>query len=214
MGRRIGKRRGNEMTTRQRAIFEFIQDLIQRRGYGPTIREIADAFDIASPNGVVCHLKALEKKGLIRRDGFKARAIELPQLQADRKRARLAAEPGLPFAGVVQAGFTTRAFELDERIDFDELFGSPGTFVLRVKGDSMIEAHIADGDYVICRSTGTAERGQMVVALNDDDEATLKYWYPERHRVRLQPANRNMPPIYAKNVRVRGVVIGVVRNKL
>jgi repressor LexA len=214
MGRRIGKRQPNEMTRRQRAIYEFIRELVQRRGYGPTIREIADAFDIASPNGVVCHLKALEKKGLIHRNEFKARAIELPELQAERKRARIAEEPGLPFAGVVPAGFTTRAFDLNERIDFDELFGSPGTFVLRVKGDSMIEAHIADGDYVICRSTGTAERGQMVVALNEEDEATLKYWYPERHRVRLQPANREMPPIYAKNARVRGVVVGVVRSRL
>lgn len=214
MGRRIGKRQPNEMTKRQRAIYEFIRELVQRRGYGPTIREIADAFDIASPNGVVCHLKALEKKGLIHRNEFKARAIELPELQSERKRARIAEEPGLPFAGVVPAGFTTRAFDLNERIDFDELFRSPGTFVLRVKGDSMIEAHIADGDYVICRSTGTAERGQMVVALNEEDEATLKYWYPERHRIRLQPANRDMSPIYAKNVRVRGVVVGVVRNKL
>jgi repressor LexA len=214
MGRRIGKRQGNEMTARQRAIYEFIRDLVQRRGFGPTIREIADAFDIASPNGVVCHLKALEKKGLIHRNEFKARAIELPELQSERKRARIAEEPGLPFAGVVPAGFTTRAFDLNERIDFDELFGSPGTFVLRVKGDSMIEAHIADGDYVICRSTGSAERGQMVVALNEEDEATLKYWYPERHRVRLQPANRDMPPIYVKNVRVRGVVVGVVRSKI
>jgi repressor LexA len=202
------------MTARQRAIYEFIRDLVQRRGFGPTIREIADAFDIASPNGVVCHLKALEKKGLIHRNEFKARAIELPELQSERKRARIAEEPGLPFAGVVPAGFTTRAFDLNERIDFDELFGSPGTFVLRVKGDSMIEAHIADGDYVICRSTGSAERGQMVVALNEEDEATLKYWYPERHRVRLQPANRDMPPIYVKNVRVRGVVVGVVRSKI
>lgn len=214
MGRRIGKRQPNEMTKRQRAIYEFIRELVQRRGYGPTIREIADAFDIASPNGVVCHLKALEKKGLIHRNEFKARAIELPELQSERKRARMAEEPGLPFAGVVPAGFTTRAFDLNERIDFDELFRSPGTFVLRVKGDSMIEAHIADGDYVICRSTGAAERGQMVVALNEEDEATLKYWYPERHRIRLQPANRDMSPIYAKNVRVRGVVVGVVRNKL
>jgi repressor LexA len=184
-----------------------------RFGQKVQIGEIA-AYGAGSPNGVVCHLKALEKKGLIHRNEFKARAIELPELQAERKRARMAEEPGLPFAGVVPAGFTTRAFDLNERIDFDELFGSPGTFVLRVKGDSMIEAHIADGDFVICRSTGTAERGQMVVALNGEDEATLKYWYPERHRIRLQPANREMPPIYVKNVRVRGVVFGVVRSKI
>ncbi len=214
MAARRKKRGPNEMTVRQQAIYEFIRDLVQRRGFGPTIREIADAFDIRSPNGVVCHLKALEKKGLIHRNEFKARAIEVPQLQADRKRARAEAEPGLPFAGVVPAGFTKHAFELNERIDFDEIFGSAGTFVLRVQGDSMIEAHIADGDYVICRSTGTADRGQMVVALNEDDEATLKFWYPERRRVRLQPANREMPPIYVKNARVRGVVVGVVRSKV
>lgn len=199
------------MTARQRMIYEFIHDLIQRRGYGPTIREIADAFDIRSPNGVVCHLKALEKKGLIHRNEFKARAIELPQLIAERRRARVEGEPGLPFAGVVSAGFTNQAFELNERIDFDEMFSTPGTFVLRVKGDSMIGAHISDGDYVICRSTSTANRGQMVVALNEEDEATLKYWYPERNRVRLQPANPDMPPIHVKNARVRGVVVGVVR---
>jgi repressor LexA len=202
------------MTARQRAIYEFIGDLVQRRGFGPTIREIAEAFDIKSPNGVVCHLKALEKKGLIHRNEFKARAIEVPQLLAERKRARAEGEQGLPFAGVVPAGFTNQAFELNERIDFDEIFGGAGTFVLRVKGDSMIEAHIADGDYVICRSAGTAERGQMVVALNDEDEATLKYWFPERRRIRLQPANREMPPIYVKNARVRGVVVGVVRSRV
>jgi len=211
MAKRKGRPGGKEMTARQRMIYEFIRDLVQRRGFGPTIREIADAFDIRSPNGVVCHLKALEKKGLIHRNEFKARAIELPQLMAERKRARVEGEPGLPFAGIVSAGFTKQAFELNDRIDFDEMFATPGTFVLRVKGDSMIEAHITDGDYVICRSTSTAERGQMVVALNEDDEATLKYWYPERNRVRLQPANPDMPPIYAKNARVRGVVVGVVR---
>ncbi len=214
MGKRIGHRDRNEMTARQRAIYEFIRELVQRRGFGPTIREIAEAFDIASPNGVVCHLKALEKKGLIHRNEFKARAIELPQLIAERKRERTAGEPGLPFAGVVSAGFTNRAFELNERIDFEEVFDGVGTFVLRVKGDSMIEAHIADGDYVVCRSANTAERGQMVVALNEEDEATLKYWYPERKRIRLQPANPDMGPIYVKNARVRGVVVGVVRTSV
>ena len=140
MVKRRGRQGSKEMTARQRAIYEFIRELVQRRGFGPTIREIADAFDIRSPNGVVCHLKALEKKGLIHRNEFKARAIELPLLQAERKRARAEGEPGLPFAGVVSAGFTNQAFELNERIDFEEMFATPGTFVLRVKGDSMIQA--------------------------------------------------------------------------
>jgi repressor LexA len=200
------------LTERQRAVYDYIRDLIQRRGYGPTVREIANEFNIKSPNGVVCHLKALVKKGLILRDANKARAIELRQPPADRRKGRAGDEPGLPFAGFVPAGFTNQAFELNERIDFGEMFAGSNHFVLRVKGDSMIEAHIADGDYVICKSAETAERGQMVVALNDEDEATLKFWYPERNRIRLQPANSAMPPIYLKHARVRGVVVGVVRN--
>ncbi len=203
-----------KLTRRQQEVYDLIRDLIQSRGYGPTVREIAETFEIRSPNGVVCHLRALERKGLIRRDPNKARAIELtqePNTVANEKDSR---RRGLLFAGVVSAGFTDQAFELDERIDFDQMFKGQNLFVLRVKGDSMIEAHIADGDYVICRSSRNAERGQMVVALNDDNEATLKYWYPERHRIRLQPANSSMSPIYVKRATVRGIVVGVVRNRL
>jgi repressor LexA len=204
----------DNLTDRQRDVYNFIRELIQRRGYGPTVREIATEFDIKSPNGVVCHLKALVKKGLILRDANKARAIELTQPAGDRRRGRSGDDAGLPFAGFVPAGFTNHAFELNERIDFGEMFAGSSHFVLRVKGDSMIDAHIADGDYVICKTAETAERGQMVVALNDEDEATLKYWYPERNRIRLQPANSTMSPIYLKNARVRGVVVGVVRSEV
>ena len=203
-----------KLTRRQQEVYDLIRDLIQSRGYGPTVREIAGCFGIRSPNGVVCHLRALERKGLIRRAPNKARAIELtqePSTVANEKEWR---HRGLLFAGVVSAGFTDHAFDLDERIDFDQMFKGQNLFVLRVKGDSMIEAHIADGDYVICRSSRSAEKGQMVVALNDDNEATLKYWYPERHRIRLQPANSSMSPIYVKRATVRGIVVGVVRNRL
>ncbi len=202
-----------KLTRRQQEVYDLIRDLIQSRGYGPTVREIAKCFDIRSPNGVVCHLRALERKGLIRRAPNKARAIELtqePNTVANEKESR---HRGLLFAGVVSAGFTDQAFELDERIDFDQMFKGQNLFVLRVKGDSMIEAHIADGDYVICRGSRSAEKGQMVVALNDDNEATLKYWYPERHRIRLQPANSSMAPMYVKRATVRGIVVGVVRNR-
>jgi repressor LexA len=201
------------LTDRQREVFEFIRDLIRRRGYGPTVREIATQFGIRSPNGVVCHLKALERKGLIRRDANKARAIELTR-SLDRGKLPADDGSGLPFAGVVPAGFTTHAFELDERFDPADLFNRRNLFVLRVQGDSMIDAHIVDGDYVICRSSQTAERGQMVVALNDENEATLKYWYPERNRIRLQPANSAMKPIYVRQASVRGIVVGVLRNKV
>jgi repressor LexA len=208
------KEPSSTLTRRQQEVYDFMRGLIQSRGYGPTVREIAQEFGIRSPNGVVCHLRALERKGLIHRNPNKARAIELTQQPSTMVNHKDVRQRGLSFAGVVSAGFTDHAFELDERIDFDQMFKGQNLFVLRVKGDSMIEAHIADGDYVICRSCRTAEKGQMVVALNDENEATLKYWHPERSRIRLQPANSSMSPIYVKRATVRGVVVGVVRNRV
>ena len=194
----------NLLTSRQLVIYEFIRDNILQRGYGPTVREIADEFGIRSPNGVVGHLQALEKKGLIIRDKKKSRAIELTPEAMEQER-------GLPMAGTVAAGMTSLAFEQDERVDFDGMFSSHDQFVLEVRGDSMIEAHIADGDYVVIKRQPHANSGEMVVAQTDEGEATLKYWYPEKNRVRLQPANAAMDPIYLSNVRVLGVVVGVVR---
>lgn len=194
-----------QLTKRQRVIYEFIRDKIRNRGYGPTVREIGEAFGIRSPNGVVGHLKALERKGLILREPNMSRAIQL------------ATEPaylrGLPLAGRIAAGVLHEAVEQQERVDFAEMFGSGdrGRFVLQVHGDSMIEDHIADGDYVVVRRQRTPRKGQIVVALTEEGEATLKRWYPERNRVRLQPANSAMKPIYVKSPRVLGVVEGVVR---
>jgi len=195
----------DQLTQRQKAVYEFIRDKITNRGYGPTVREIGERFQISSPNGVMCHLKALEKKGLIRRSPNKSRAIELTREAVRETR-------GIPMAGVVAAGLTNLAFEQNERIDFGQLFSRDGLFALRVSGDSMIEAHIEDGDYVVIKKQPTASRGQMVVAQTSDGEATLKYWYPENGRVRLQPANSALQPIYRNDVRVLGVVVGVVRN--
>jgi len=194
----------DQLTQRQRHVYEFIRGLITRRGYGPTVREIGEKFEISSPNGVMCHLKALEKKGLIRRSPNKSRAIELTRDDARR-------QTGIPLAGVVAAGMTSLAFEQNERIDFGTMFSAPNMFALRVNGDSMIEAQIADGDYVIIRQQPTAARGDMVVAQTDEGEATLKYWFPEKGRIRLQPANSSMQPIYVTEVSVLGVVVGVVR---
>ena len=193
-----------DLTPRQSEIYEFIRDKIYNRGYGPTVREIGTAFDIKSPNGVMCHLKALEKKGLIIRSSNKARAIELTEEPED---------SGLVMAGVVAAGLTTLAFEQDERIDFSEMFTNSRQehFVLRVQGESMIEAQIADGDFVVIRRQESARAGEIVVAQTDEGEATLKYWYPENGRIRLQPANSNMDPIYVDSASVLGVVVGVVR---
>jgi len=184
-------------------IYAFVRDKIHTRGYGPTVREIGTAFKIRSPNGVVCHLKALERKGLITRGKNMSRAIEL------------VAEPahvrGLPLAGWVAAGTLRPAEEQSERIDFETLFKRDNHFVLKVMGDSMIDAQIADGDWVVIQKKQTAHSGDIVVAQTEDGEATLKHWFPERDRIRLQPANPAMKPIYVKNARVLGVLVGVVR---
>ncbi len=194
-----------KLTDRQREVYELIRDKIRSRGYGPTVREIAAHFDIQSPNGVVCHLKALEKKGLITREPNMSRAIQL------------AAEPieerGLPLAGSIAAGVLHEAIEQSERVDFQEMFDpkSKNLFVLQVKGESMIEDQIADGDFVVVQKQKTARKGQIVVALTDEGEATLKRWFPEKNRIRLEPANATMKPIYVKDAQVLGVVVGVVR---
>jgi repressor LexA len=193
----------DQLTKRQRAVYEFIKDKIRNRGYGPTVREIGERFKISSPNGVMCHLKALEKKGLITRQRNMSRAIQLVAEGID--------DGGLPLAGRVAAGVMHEAVEQNERIDFGAMFAKKNQFVLEVSGDSMVDAHIEDGDYVVVTRQRTASPGQMVVAQTEDGEATLKYWFPEKNRVRLQPANARMSPLYVKNARVIGVVTGVVR---
>jgi repressor LexA len=192
------------MTKRQRMVYEFIRDKIRNRGYGPTVREIGEQFGIASPNGVMCHLKALEKKGLITREPNMSRAIQLAVEPIE--------ERGLPLRGRVAAGVLHEAVEQSERVDFDAMFNKKSYFVLQVNGDSMIDAQIMDGDYVIVKKTRDAQPGQIVVAQTDDGEATLKRWYPEANRIRLEPANRSMRAIYVKDAKVLGVLIGVVRN--
>jgi len=177
---------------------------MRSRGYGPTVREIGDHFDIASPNGVMCHLKALEKKGIITREPGMSRAIQIVDGFAEEK--------GLPLRGRIAAGVLHEAVEQDERVDFDSMFSKKNLFVLHVSGDSMIDAQIADGDYVVIRKAREASSGQIVVAQTEDGEATLKYWFPEKGRIRLQPANSTMKPIYVKDAKILGVLVGVVRN--
>lgn len=189
----------SELTKKQKLVYEFIRDKIRHRGYGPTVREIGDHFKIRSPNGVMCHLKALEKKGLISREKNRSRAIQLAE------------EPGLPLYGMIAAGVLHEAVEQQERIDFTDIFNKDNLFVLKVNGDSMIEDAIADGDHIIVREQRTARKGQIVVAVTDEGEATLKRWYPETNRIRLEPANSTMKPIYVRNATIRGVVVGVVR---
>jgi repressor LexA len=191
------------LTLRQREIYEFLRDKIVNRGYGPTVREIGQRFGIRSPNGVMCHLKALEKKGLISRESHMSRAIQLSNPPQPRT--------SLPLAGLIAAGQPLLALQQEERIDFSGLFNSDDHFCLRVKGDSMIEDHIAEGDYVVVRKQHECRDGDIVVARIDGDEATLKRYYRETHRIRLEPANKGMKPIFSNKVNVEGVVVGVIR---
>lgn len=192
-----------KLTRRQRGVFDFIQEKIRQRGYGPTVREIGAAFEIKSPNGVMCHLIALEKKGLITREPNMSRAISIVR-GAER-------QPGIPLSGVIAAGSPIETVEQEERIDFSDFFQKSGLFALKVRGQSMIDDHIDDGDFVIVKQQATARDGQIVVALVDGSDTTLKRFYKESNRYRLEPANSTMKPIYAKRVEILGVVIGVVR---
>jgi repressor LexA len=196
----------SQLTDRQREIYEYIRDKIETRGYGPTVREIGEAFDIRSPNGVMCHLKALEKKGLIIRKGFSARAIQLVDHRP----------PGadLPLLGQVAAGSPLPTVDECERLDFTELFGGKDHFALRVRGQSMIEDHIDDGDFVVIRRQETAENGERVVAMIDN-QVTLKRFHMDKGQVRLDPANGSMKPILVDpattDTQILGVLVGVLR---
>jgi len=192
-----------KLTERQQEVYDFIQDKIQERGYGPTVREIGLAFDIKSPNGVMCHLQALVKKGLIKREPNMSRAISVLGGKGER---------GMPLLGRIAAGQPVQMFEQSERVDFGDMFASKSFFALEVRGQSMIEDHIQDGDFVVIKKQPNARDGQIVVAMVDGGEATLKRIYREKGgKIRLAPANSTMKPIVSKNVEVLGVLAGVVR---
>jgi repressor LexA len=193
------------LTPRQREIYTFIRSKIQGRGYGPTVREIGLEFDIKSPNGVMCHLKALQKKGLIHREPNMSRAIQMLDEPTGAQPSRL------KLVGRIAAGQPIEAVEQDEELGFSEWEGADDKFALRVSGDSMIEDHIADGDYVVIQRQEVARDGQIVAVRDDDGEATLKRLFRERNRVRLEPANKTMKPIYRDRVDILGVLVGVVR---
>jgi repressor LexA len=195
------------LTEKQKRIYDFIRSKIETRGYGPTVREIGEGFGIQSPNGVMCHLNALVKKGLITRKGRSARAIQLVDYRPP------SAE--LPFLGAVAAGSPIEAAgqTADERLNFGDLFCGPEHYALKVRGRSMIDDHIDDGDFVVIRKQETAENGERVVAMIDGD-VTLKRFHRERGHVRLDPANRAMDPIVLNpdsNAKILGVLVGVLR---
>jgi repressor LexA len=204
------------LTGRQQEIFDFLVGYVERHGYPPTVREIGEAVGLASPSTVHAHLANLERAGLLRRDPTKPRALEV--LGGGRKRAAEASGvEQLPLVGEIAAGGPLLAEEnIEDRIAVPELLAHGGAdFLLRVKGDSMVNAGILDGDLVVVRRQDTARDGEIVVALAGDDEsadeATVKRFYRERGRVRLQPENDALEPIYAAHVQVLGKVVGVLR---
>ncbi|MBN1961527.1 MAG: transcriptional repressor LexA [Deltaproteobacteria bacterium] len=210
-----------DITPRQREIYEFIQDRIRVWGYPPTIREIGEHLGIRSTNGVADHLKALKRKGYLTHNERKSRALT-PVQQAGAGVVRAIGSRGegiaVPILGRVAAGEPILAEEqATGSVVVDSVLLGDGrkVFALKVVGDSMIEDGIHDGDYIFVRKREVAERGEVVVVIIEG-EATVKRYYPEGDRIRLQPANSRLKPIYVhkkhfKNVQIIGVVVGVYR---
>jgi repressor LexA len=204
------------LTKRQRELLDLIEHFIRDRGFSPSYEELAKGLGISSLATVYKHVVALQEKGLLRRGFNRSRSIDLIDKAADRRRAQraFAARQMLPLAGRIAAGKPIEAIENKETISLSDVTGTRDVFVLEVRGDSMIDDHILEGDYVLVEKTERAENGQIVVALVDEDEATLKRLYREKDGVvRLQPANARMQPmrIPAQRVKVQGRVIGVLR---
>ena len=197
-----------DLTKRQREIFDFISRYLKAHGYPPTVREIGKAVGLHSSSTVHAHLANLEKIGLLRRDPTKPRAIELLVDKA-KKAIR---SPGLPLVGEVAAGEPVVAEErIEEYLEVPEVIGGEtGDYILRVKGDSMKDAGILEGDYVIVRPTQVAGDGEIVVALIEE-EATVKRFYKEEEQVRLEPANKAYKPIRTSDAHLLGRVVGMFR---
>ena len=205
-----------ELTGRQREIWSFLVEYVDRHGYPPTVREIGEAVGLASPSTVHAHLANLERAGLLRRDPTKPRALELVgRAKGAAKSAETVRElPKLPLLGQIAAGGPLLADQnIEDEIAVPE--NLRGDFLLRVKGESMIEAGILDGDVVVVRWAQDARDGEIVVALAGDDEgadeATVKRFFRENGRIRLQPENSVLEPIYAAHVQILGKVVGVFR---
>ena len=212
----------HKLTARQKAVLEYISDSIHARGYPPTLREIGNHLGIRSTNGVNDHLRALERKGYLTREDMKSRTLRLMKT-ADGKPSSRPPAPNtslveIPIVGRVAAGALSEAIEHPEdtvQVDRMLIGGEQDVFGLRVTGESMIDAGILDGDFVFVRKQLSANRGEIIIALVGD-EATCKYYFPEREHVRLQPANSHMAPILIpkndwRSTQILGVVVGIYR---
>jgi repressor LexA len=197
------------LTRRQKEILDYLGRYIERRGYAPTIEEIGEHFGLSSLATVHKHLTNLQEKGLVKRAWNRSRALELVPTRVEVKAVEL------PLMGRVAAGTPIEAVQATETIFVPEdMVGRRDTYVLQVKGDSMIDEQIRDGDYVIVEDRQTARDGEMVIALLEGENVTLKKLYRERDgRVRLQPANSALKPLFvdSRSLKIQGVVIGVLR---
>ena len=207
------------LTTRQQEIWQYLAEYVDAHGYPPTVREIGDAVGLASPSTVHAHLANLERAGLLKRDPTKPRAIDLVGRRREESPRRAAdAAPTLPLLGRIAAGGPLLAAEaVEEEIAVPGPLGRDADFLLRVTGDSMIEAGILDGDIVVVRKQDDARAGEIVVALVGDDEsadeATVKTFHREKNgRVRLQPENAALEPLFPEHVEILGKVTGVFRS--
>ncbi|WP_284140042.1 MULTISPECIES: transcriptional repressor LexA [unclassified Virgibacillus] len=203
-----------KLSKRQQAILDFIKSEVHLKGYPPSVREIAEAVGLASSSTVHGHLSRLESKGFIRRDPTKPRAIEILDFSSE---PSIPKEDTLyaPLIGKVTAGIPITAVEnIEEYIPIPRSSASPedNIYVLVIDGESMIEAGILDGDMVIVKQQNTAQNGEIVVAMTEDDEATVKRFFKEKNHIRLQPENATMEPLIYQNVSILGKVIGLYRN--
>jgi repressor LexA len=199
------------LTKRQQEIFDFVKRYSARYGYPPTVRDIGKAVGLTSSSTVHAHLSNLERLGLLRRDPSKPRAIELLDRAVDNVKS-IVRPAGLPLVGQVAAGSPILAEEnIEEYIAVPEVAGGEdGEYILRIRGESMKNAGILEGDFVVVRTQETAKNGEIVVAMVGE-EATVKRFFKEPDHIRLQPENETMEPIRSKDVRVLGRVVGVFR---
>ncbi len=202
-----------KVSKRQEDILTFIKDEVRKKGYPPSVREIGEAVGLASSSTVHGHLARLESKGLIRRDPTKPRAIEI--LEFENLTELRPQVVNVPLVGKVTAGLPITAIEnIEEFFPLPETFGTSedNLFMLEIMGDSMIEAGILNGDYVVVKQQQTANNGDIVVAMTEEDEATVKRFYKEQSYFRLQPENSSMEPIIVNQVSILGKVVGVYRH--
>jgi repressor LexA len=202
------------ITRRQRQVYDFISRFVSEKGYSPSFEEIGEGMELSSLATVHKHISNLEKKGLLTRDYNRSRSIDLLPPKGKLKQS-MAVNTGvvLPLMGRIAAGQPIQAIETPETISLADFVQSKEVFVLEVRGDSMQEEAILDGDYVLVEKTKSAHNGDIVVAIVNRDDATLKRFFREGDNVRLQPSNANMKPIvvHASAVEIQGRVIGVLR---